>query len=405
MGNTDMESKLDQRATLLPLRYGYLLILATCGFVTSFGAHIVATNLPSYAEKVGVGALVIGLLIAVYDFAELFAKPTAGFIADRRGMKLTLLAGIALFILGSLLFLVLDPKLLLVVRFVQGLGAAALSTVSITLVARYFETGRGTAFGIYNAIKGAGYVIAPALGGFLVSGWGFSMIFIVSAAVGLFAFALALLLPADRVRGGTLDDDDDDLSFKEFLLIFREPRLLPVYAVIVINMFLVGILFGFLPVYLHSIGYSALQSGALVSVATASYLIVQPFAGRLADRMNIRTTVLAGLLVAALGISAVTFATGFPLALIVVLAGLGVGTVWTNCDALVSSLVDQRRLGASMGAAQSFKEFGDMVGPLLIGLLTQFYGVRVGFVTCGVLALVFLILLSRSLTPPRKYES
>lgn len=403
MGNTDMESKLDQRATLLPLRYAYLLILATCGFVTSFGAHIVATNLPSYAEKVGVGALVIGLLIAVYDFAELFAKPAAGFIADRRGMKLTLLAGIALFILGSLLFLVLDPKLLLVVRFVQGLGAAALSTVSITLVARYFETGRGAAFGIYNAIKGAGYVIAPALGGFLVSGWGFSMIFIVSAAVGLFAFALALLLPADRARGGTLDDDDDDLSFKEFLQIFREPRLLPVYAVIVINMFLVGILFGFLPVYLHSIGYSALQSGALVSVATASYLIVQPFAGRLADRMNIRTTVLAGLLAAALGISAVTFATGFPLALIVVLAGLGVGTVWTNCDALVSSLVDQRRLGASMGAAQSFKEFGDMVGPLLIGLLTQFYGVRVGFVTCGGLALVFLILLSRSLAPSSKH--
>lgn len=402
MGNTDMESKLDQRATLLPLRYGYLLILATCGLVTSFGAHIVATNLPSYAEKVGVGALVIGLLIAVYDFAELFAKPAAGFIADRRGMKLTLLAGIALFILGSLLFLVLDPKLLLVVRFVQGLGAAALSTVSITLVARYFETGRGTAFGIYNAIKGAGYVIAPALGGFLVSGWGFSMIFIVSAAVGLFAFALALLLPADRARGGTLDDDDDDLSFKEFLLIFREPRLLPVYAVIVINMFLVGILFGFLPVYLHSIGYSALQSGALVSVATASYLIVQPFAGRLADRMNIRTTVLAGLLVAALGISAVTFATGLPLALIVVLAGLGVGTVWTNSDALVSSLVDQRRLGASMGAAQSFKEFGDMVGPLLIGLLTQFYGVRVGFVTCGVLALLFLMLLLKSLAPARE---
>ncbi|QLG94751.1 MFS transporter [Pseudomonas yamanorum] len=392
-----MESKLNQQKALLPLRYGYLVILAICGFVTSFGAHIVATNLPSYAEKVGVGALVIGLLIAVYDFAELFAKPAAGFIADRRGMRLTLLAGLAIFILGSLLFLVLDPKLLLVVRFIQGLGAAALSTVSITLVARYFSTGRGTAFGIYNAIKGAGYVIAPALGGFLVGGYGFEMIFIVSAAVGLCALVLALFLPADPVRGATLDDDDDDLSFKEFLLIFREPRLLPVYAVIVINMFLVGILFGFLPVYLHSIGYTALQSGVLVSVATASYLLVQPFAGRLADRTNIRMTVLIGLLMAALGVCAVTFATGLPLVIIVVLAGFGVGTVWTNSDVLVSTLVDQRKLGASMGAAQSFKEFGDMIGPLLVGLLTQLYGVRVGFLTCGILALLLLLLLIRSL--------
>ncbi len=182
-----MASTSDKSAAAAPLRYGYLLILAVSGFVTSFGAHIVATNLPPYAEMVGVGAFMIGVLIAVYDFAELFAKPVAGFIADRRGMKLTLLVGIVIFILGSLLFLIIDPKLLLLVRFIQGLGAAALSTASITLVAKYFATGRGKAFGIYNALKGAGYVIAPALGGFLIAGYGFSMIFIASAAVGVVA--------------------------------------------------------------------------------------------------------------------------------------------------------------------------------------------------------------------------
>lgn len=391
-----MTSNPDQTAIPLPVRYRYLLILALTGFVTSFGAHIVATNLPSYAELVGVGAFMIGLLIAVYDFAELFAKPMAGFIADRRGMKLTLLAGIVIFIAGSLLFLVVDPRLLLLVRFIQGLGAAALSTVSITLVARYFATGRGKAFGIYNAIKGAGYVISPALGGFLVRGYGFSMIFIVCAAVGMLALLLALLLPPDRTRGEALDDDDDDMTLKEFFLIFREPRLLPVYAVIVVNMFMVGILFGFLPVYLHSIGYTPLQSGMMVSVATASYLVVQPLAGHLADHVNIRTTVLFGLLLAALAIGCTTFASGIPLVVVVILAGVGVGTVWTNSDTLVSTLVDQRKLGASMGAAQSFKEIGDMMGPLLIGLLTQVFGVRVGFVTCAILALLFLFLLARS---------
>ena len=47
-----------------------------------------------------------------------------------------------------------------------------------------------------------------------------------------------------------------------------------------------------------------------------------------------------------------------------------------------------------MGASQSFKEFGDMVGPLLLGLVTQFYGVRVGFVSCGMLALLLLLALA-----------
>src|SRR2546425_2603190 len=155
---TGVPAEQNQKALRLSVRYWYLCILALCGFVTSFGAHIVATNLPAYAQAVGAGAFMIGLLIGVYDFAELFAKPIAGFIADRRGMKLTLLTGLGIFVLGTLLFLFISPTLLLLVRFIQGLGAAALSTVSITLVAKYFPTRRGQAFGIYNAIKGAGYV-------------------------------------------------------------------------------------------------------------------------------------------------------------------------------------------------------------------------------------------------------
>ena len=395
---TSTSSQATPSTIRLSRRYWYLGILALSGFVTSFGAHIVATNLPAYAETVGAGAFMIGLLIGVYDFAELFAKPVAGFIADRRGMKLTLLAGLAIFILGTLLFLVISPTLLILVRFIQGLGAAALSTVSITLVAKYFTTRRGQAFGIYNAIKGAGYVVAPALGGFLAHSYGFPMIFVVSAVVGIVALVLSLLLPADREEHAELADDDDALSLTQFLLIFKEPRLLPIYAVIVINMFLVGILFGFLPVYLYAIGYTALQSGTLVSIATVSYLLVQPVAGWLADRVAVQLTVLIGLLLAAAGIIVVTFTSGILLIVTVVLAGIGIGTVWTNSDTLVSTLAEDDQLGASIGAAQSFKEFGDMIGPLLIGALTQFFGVRIGFVTCGVLALLFLVALARSRT-------
>src|SRR6266404_4820216 len=365
-----------------PIGYRHLFILALAGFVTSFGAHIVATNLPSYARTAHVGAFMIGLLIGVYDFAELFAKPMAGFIADRRGMKLTLLAGLAIFSFGSLLFLIIDPGWLLLVRFVQGLGAAALSTVSITLIAKYFTARRGRAFGIYNAVKGAGYVIAPALGGFLAQAYGFAAIFVVSAAVGVVALLLCLLLPPERSTAGGLEEEDE-LSLREFFLIFKDLRLLPVYAVILINMFLVGILFGFLPVYLHGIGYTALESGTAVSAATLSYLLVQPFAGHLADKVASRMSVMTGLTLAALAIIAVTFTSGILLLIVIVVAGVGIGTVWTNSDALVSELAVPNQLGASMGAAQSFKELGDMIGPVAIGVLTQFCGVRIGFVACG----------------------
>jgi len=63
---------------------------------------------------------VIGLLIAAYDAAEVVAKPVFGAIADRRGMKQTVLAGLALFVIASLAYLWVDPRLLLLIRFLQG---------------------------------------------------------------------------------------------------------------------------------------------------------------------------------------------------------------------------------------------------------------------------------------------
>src|SRR5712692_6804110 len=71
----------------------FAFILGFVGFVTSFGAHIVAVNLPVYAKQVGISLGMIGVLIAAYDAAEVIAKPVFGALADRRGMKNPLLAG------------------------------------------------------------------------------------------------------------------------------------------------------------------------------------------------------------------------------------------------------------------------------------------------------------------------
>ena len=73
------------------------------------------------------------------------------------------------------------------------------------------------------------------------------------------------------------------------------------------------------------------------------------------------------------------------------------GIVWTNTDTLVSKLAKEVKLEATMGAAGSFKEFGDMIGPILIGVLSQALGLTWGFVICGVLGL-----LSIALIEPRK---
>jgi MFS transporter, ACDE family, multidrug resistance protein len=78
-----MQTKLQARSTVNKF---LIVILGFVVFVTSFGAHVVAVNLPVYAKQVGAGLALIGVLIAFYDFAEIFAKPVFGWIADRRGL-------------------------------------------------------------------------------------------------------------------------------------------------------------------------------------------------------------------------------------------------------------------------------------------------------------------------------
>jgi MFS family permease len=381
-------------------RMRHVAILGAVAFVTSFGAHVVAVNLPVYAKEVGAGAFMIGLLIAVYDLAELAAKPVFGVVADRRGIKATMLAGIAVFFLASLSFLALPASLLIVVRFLQGLGAAALSITSAALVAAYFPDGRGRAFGVYNAIKGAGYVLSPIVGGAIVWASSFSMVFVACAVVAAVAFVLCLGLP-EASRDVKMEDDDETLSMSVFARAVGDRMLLPWYAIIVVNMFLVGILFGFLPVYVHALGYDQLRNGLIVASATTSYLIVQPLAGTLADRASPRKVIMAGLVLSSLGVLLVPFTTGFTLVVVCVVGGIGVGTVWTNSDAMVSQLAKSGRTASALGVAGSFKELGDMLGPLLIGALTEAFGLRVSFVTCGAVGLSAILLLVFAPRPPR----
>src|SRR5438552_2468018 len=372
----------------------YAVVLGFVAFVTSFGAHVVTVNLPVYAREMGVGLAMIGILIAAYDFAEVIAKPLFGAVADRAGMKATLLAGIGLFIAASLTYLWIPPKLLLLVRFLQGVGAAALSAVSLALVGTYYRDRRGRAFGIYNAVKGAGYVLSPVVGGLVVLHANFAAIFIACAVVGALALICALMLP-DPGSEARLDDDDDELSLATLATVARQPSLRRWYGIIVLNMFFVGILFGFVPVRVHELRYGTAGTTLLLTLTALSYLVVQPIAGRLADAMDVAVTIRVALALSGLAIVAVPFATGWLLGAVCVLAGLGVGTVWTNTDALVSGLARAGRLGTTMGVAGSFKELGDMLGPALIGALSQALGLRAGFVICGVLGVASAAILQR----------
>ncbi len=99
--------------------------LLAAGFVTAFGAHAIAANLGRYATNRHASLLELGVLLALYDGAEVLLKPAFGALADRIGARPLLIGGLLGFAVASAAFVLAgEQDALAAARFAQGAAAA-----------------------------------------------------------------------------------------------------------------------------------------------------------------------------------------------------------------------------------------------------------------------------------------
>lgn len=361
--------------------------LYAAGFVTAFGAHSVAANLGAYDSRASL--LALGVLLAVYDGAEVVLKPVFGALADRIGPRPVLFGGLIGFAAASVAFVLAgDPATVGLARLGQGAAAAAFSPAAGALVARLSPaTSHGRRFGGYGAFKGLGYTLGPLLGGALIALGGYPVLF---AALGGLALAVAgwarLVVPAaaplPRHRQTVLD-----LARRLGSLGFLRPTATLAAATAALA---AGV--GFLPVAGLAARLGPVATGATVSLLAATAALVQPRAGRARDtgRLPDRAGMAGGLAVAAAGFALAAAVPGLPgLLPAAVLIGLGTGLVTPLAFAALAGATAPDRLGQTMGSAEVGRELGDAGGPLLVGAIAG--AATLGYGLLGLAAVLVLL--------------
>lgn len=371
-------------------------VLSLTGFVTSFGAYIVAANLPSYSRETGAGLIFIGFLIALYDIAEIFIKPLGALLSRKTSEWAVLRMGLAIFSLASGLYLLLSPEWLVPVRLLQGAGAAFFSVMSMTLLIRHFMDRKGTVLGVYGAFKNSGYVLAPTIGGLFVYYHGFSSIFVLCLGIGLVVIILTYAIRPQAAVSRALSPikkNKKTPGVSELLFSLRNKKTLPIFLIMFFNMIFMAAFFGFMPVLLSQKGLDPIRAGVVLGVNAVVYLAVQPFAGRLSDGLGRKKVIAFGLILATLSISSIPFF-GSPFYIgFACLMALGVGCVAPLGEAFVGDVSEEDALALNLGVAGSYKELGEMVGPLFVGVVGQTWGLDRAFLMVGIAGVGSLICL------------
>ncbi|MDG4769986.1 MFS transporter [Solwaraspora sp. WMMD792] len=407
--------------------WAVLAVLSLAYFLTQLDVAVLAVAVPSIMADLDASADQVVWSLSAYIFLLAMALITAGRLGDLYGRRRIFLLGVAVFTAASVAAgLAQGPGQLIAARAVQGLGAALLTPQTLALLMEAFPPDRrGTAFGIRGAVGGIAAISGPAAGGVLVSTLDWRWIFWLNLPLGLLMLVVGrLVLPevAQRVRR-RLDVPGVVLaSAALFCLAFgisqgerygwnagiwatlgvsglfvvafltqqrrrqdREP-LVP-FALFrrrnfpLMNGFslttsgtVIGLVLVLSLYFQQVLGLDAWAAGLMIVPASLFSTLLDPVAGRLADRVQGRYLLLVGAAatVAGMAWAAIEMRDGATwTAFVAPMCVIGVGNafLFTPLAVVALSDVEQQQAGAASGVLITSLQIGSMLGAAAVGTL------------------------------------
>jgi len=356
------------------------------------GVSSIAPAFHDIMEALHITATQVTWLVTAFTLPGVFLTPVLGILADRYGRKKVLVPALLAFgVFGALCTLAVSFKMLVALRFMQGVGAASLGALNVTILSDLYDgPDRITAMGYNAGVLSFGTTLFPLLGGALATlGWRWPFVLPILAI----PLGIVVLLKLDCPR------PDNGGAFMEYMkMAIRRataPRALALFGTTCATfIILYGMLVSFLPLYLASrFKAEPWAIGVIIASASLTTALMSARLGALAKAMSLHWLLVLAFVLYAVSAALTPLMPGLWWVLIPVLIfgmaqGLNIPTVQT----LLAGLAPMEQRGAFMALNGTVLRIGQTLGPIIMGAAYAAGGMNGVFAMAAFIALAVGVL-------------
>jgi MFS family permease len=357
--------------SIVPWRSPTLHVILASSLMGVMGVSLISPLLPELRGVFGVSDAQIGLVITVYTLPGVFLTPFIGLIADRIGRRRVIIPLLFVFGIGGVgIAFARDFSDVLVLRFLQGIGASALVTLAVTLIGDVYEGARRNAvMGVNSSTIGTGAALYPLIGGGLAGiRWNVPFFFF---GIGILVAVVAVVaLPEPE---GT-EPDDIRTYLGGLSRVITSPQPLVIFAAIFVVFFVFyGAVQTAIPLLLNDeFGLSSGQIGLTLSMVALASAVVSSQYGRISKWRSGPELIALGFVAYGCSLIGVWLAPSPVFVGVSLLAfGVGFGLVMPSIDTTIVTAVSDRLRAGMMGMRTSVLRLGQTVGPIAFTALAE----------------------------------
>lgn len=407
-------------------RWFALALCCVALFMAVLDNLIVNVALPKISNELKPSTAQLQWIMSGYVLIFASVQITAGSLGDRLGRKRFFIYGVIIFTIASALAaFVPSTGWLIAARALQGLGAAFIMPLSLSIITATFPPAeRGKAIGIWSAISMSGVAIGPIVGGIIIDVWSWHWIFLINVPIGIVAIILAQMILVETkdesghsatdipgtvtvtgaiatltwglIQAGERGWTDtwivsalvaSVLLFVLFVVIemrtenpmvpmrfFKSRNFTGANVVALGNSFLIsGMAFALTMYYQNVHGFSALRTGFTMLPSVIPMMIIGAVAGTLMIRIGSRNMIAAGMLLSALGmlmLGRMGISTSFlNIVPALVIFGVGSGLVFAPMMTALMNSVETNKAGVASAVNGAIRETGFAFGIALLGTI------------------------------------